>query len=148
MGVLQFLWLWDWLSFCVRQDPSLEYGKRNSRSGMFRIVPKFKKEKLPKKSNPPSGKSVLCVCVRVCVSTFTWISSHQTETTIMDTSCVFFIHSHVKLFKCYIYLGKMQKQNSFVCIVHDFWQYRELFQEVMSDLWSPWRQRHTACVII
>jgi len=50
----------------VRQDPSLEYGKRNSRSGMFRIVPKFKKEKLPKKSNPPSGKSVLCVCVCVC----------------------------------------------------------------------------------
>ncbi|KAF4086960.1 hypothetical protein AMELA_G00090080 [Ameiurus melas] len=38
----------------IAQDHSLEYGKRNSRSGMFRIVPKFKKEKALKKSSPQS----------------------------------------------------------------------------------------------
>lgn len=38
------------------QDHSLGYGKRNSRSGMFRIVPKFKKEKAAKKTSPQSGR--------------------------------------------------------------------------------------------
>lgn len=66
MGVLQFLDYETDRLFCVRQDHSLEYGKRNSRSGMFRIVPKFKKEKVPKKSSPQTGKSV-CVCVCVCM---------------------------------------------------------------------------------
>lgn len=37
------------------QDHSLGYGKRNSRSSMFRIVPKFKKEKATKKTSPQSG---------------------------------------------------------------------------------------------
>uniref|UniRef100_A0A8C1ZM71 Diacylglycerol kinase n=1 Tax=Cyprinus carpio TaxID=7962 RepID=A0A8C1ZM71_CYPCA len=52
-----------WL-YHILQPNDEEYGKRNSRSGMFRIVPKFKKEKAPKKSSPQSGK---CVCVCVCV---------------------------------------------------------------------------------
>uniref|UniRef100_A0A672L9B7 Diacylglycerol kinase n=1 Tax=Sinocyclocheilus grahami TaxID=75366 RepID=A0A672L9B7_SINGR len=54
-----------WL-YHILQPNDEEYGKRNSRSGMFRIVPKFKKEKAPKKSSPQSGKCV-CVCVCVCV---------------------------------------------------------------------------------
>lgn len=41
------------------QDHSLGYGKRNSRSSMFRIVPKFKKEKAAKKTSPQSGMSPL-----------------------------------------------------------------------------------------
>lgn len=40
------------------QDHSLGYGKRNSRSSMFRIVPKFKKEKAAKKTSPQSGRAV------------------------------------------------------------------------------------------
>ena len=40
------------------QDHSLGYGKRNSRSSMFRIVPKFKKEKAAKKTSPQSGRTV------------------------------------------------------------------------------------------
>lgn len=40
------------------QDHSLGYGKRNSRSSMFRIVPKFKKEKATKKTSPQSGRAV------------------------------------------------------------------------------------------
>lgn len=40
------------------QDQSLGYGKRNSRSSMFRIVPKFKKEKAAKKTSPQSGRAV------------------------------------------------------------------------------------------
>uniref|UniRef100_A0A672L8N2 Diacylglycerol kinase n=1 Tax=Sinocyclocheilus grahami TaxID=75366 RepID=A0A672L8N2_SINGR len=42
-----------WL-YHILQPNDEEYGKRNSRSGMFRIVPKFKKEKAPKKSSPQS----------------------------------------------------------------------------------------------
>uniref|UniRef100_A0A8B9JD44 Diacylglycerol kinase n=1 Tax=Astyanax mexicanus TaxID=7994 RepID=A0A8B9JD44_ASTMX len=45
-----------WL-YHILQPNDEEYGKRNSRSGMFRIVPKFKKEKALKKSSPQSGKS-------------------------------------------------------------------------------------------
>lgn len=40
------------------QDHSLGYCKRNSRSSMFRIVPKFKKEKAAKKTSPQSGRVV------------------------------------------------------------------------------------------
>ncbi|XP_016419563.1 diacylglycerol kinase eta [Sinocyclocheilus rhinocerous] len=47
-------WLYHILQPNDEEDNSLEYGKRNSRSGMFRIVPKFKKEKAPKKSSPQS----------------------------------------------------------------------------------------------
>lgn len=46
------------LTVLMYQDNSLDYGKRNSRSSMFRIVPKFKKEKAVKKSSPQSG--ILC----------------------------------------------------------------------------------------
>ncbi|XP_023679491.2 diacylglycerol kinase eta isoform X2 [Paramormyrops kingsleyae] len=42
-------WLYHILQPDDEEDPSLEYGKRNSRSSMFRIVPKFKKEKVLKK---------------------------------------------------------------------------------------------------
>ena len=42
------------------QDHSLGYGKRNSRSSMFRIVPKFKKEKAAKKTSPQSGRAATC----------------------------------------------------------------------------------------
>uniref|UniRef100_A0A673XMT6 Diacylglycerol kinase n=1 Tax=Salmo trutta TaxID=8032 RepID=A0A673XMT6_SALTR len=45
-------WLYHILQPNEDEDPSLEYGKRNSRSSMFRIVPKFKKEKATKKTNP------------------------------------------------------------------------------------------------
>ena len=44
------------MTVLVCQDHSLEYGKRNSRSSMFRIVPKFKKEKAAKKTSPQSGR--------------------------------------------------------------------------------------------
>ncbi|XP_043104543.1 diacylglycerol kinase eta isoform X5 [Puntigrus tetrazona] len=47
-------WLYHILQPNDEEDNSLEYGKRNSRSGMFRIVPKFKKEKAQKKSSPQS----------------------------------------------------------------------------------------------
>ncbi|XP_036395925.1 diacylglycerol kinase eta isoform X2 [Megalops cyprinoides] len=47
-------WLYHILQPNDEEDPALEYGKRNSRSTMFRIVPKFKKEKAPKKSSPQS----------------------------------------------------------------------------------------------
>ncbi|KAK3569250.1 hypothetical protein QTP86_026600 [Hemibagrus guttatus] len=47
-------WLYHILQPNDEEDHSLEYGKRNSRSGMFRIVPKFKKEKALKKSSPQS----------------------------------------------------------------------------------------------
>uniref|UniRef100_A0AAR2KU97 Diacylglycerol kinase n=1 Tax=Pygocentrus nattereri TaxID=42514 RepID=A0AAR2KU97_PYGNA len=50
-------WLYHILQPNDEEDHSLEYGKRNSRSGMFRIVPKFKKEKALKKSSPQSGKN-------------------------------------------------------------------------------------------
>ncbi|XP_028291829.1 diacylglycerol kinase eta isoform X2 [Gouania willdenowi] len=46
-------WLYHILQPNDEEDPSLGYGKRNSRSSMFRIVPKFMKEK--KKTNPQSG---------------------------------------------------------------------------------------------
>uniref|UniRef100_A0AAR2JHS5 Diacylglycerol kinase n=1 Tax=Pygocentrus nattereri TaxID=42514 RepID=A0AAR2JHS5_PYGNA len=48
-------WLYHILQPNDEEDHSLEYGKRNSRSGMFRIVPKFKKEKALKKSSPQWG---------------------------------------------------------------------------------------------
>ncbi|CDQ75018.1 unnamed protein product [Oncorhynchus mykiss] len=48
-------WLYHILQPNEDEDPSLEYGKSNSRSSMFRIVPKFKKEKATKKTNPQSG---------------------------------------------------------------------------------------------
>uniref|UniRef100_A0A665VPC8 Diacylglycerol kinase n=1 Tax=Echeneis naucrates TaxID=173247 RepID=A0A665VPC8_ECHNA len=47
-------WLYHILQPNDEEDPSLGYGKRNSRSSMFRIVPKFKKEKAAKKSSPQS----------------------------------------------------------------------------------------------
>ncbi|XP_031417052.1 diacylglycerol kinase eta isoform X3 [Clupea harengus] len=47
-------WLYHILQPNDEEDHSLEYGKRNSRGSMFRIVPKFKKEKAPKKSSPQS----------------------------------------------------------------------------------------------
>lgn len=46
------------LTVLMYQDHSLGYGKRNSRSSMFRIVPKFKKEKAAKKTSPQSGRAV------------------------------------------------------------------------------------------
>lgn len=46
------------LTVLMYQDHSLGYGKRNSRSSMFRIVPKFKKEKPAKKTSPQSGRVV------------------------------------------------------------------------------------------
>ncbi|KAL2081738.1 hypothetical protein ACEWY4_023591 [Coilia grayii] len=49
----------SWLYYIFQHSDevhhSMEYGKRNSRSNMFRIVPKFKKEKAPKKPSPQSG---------------------------------------------------------------------------------------------
>ncbi|MEQ2200898.1 hypothetical protein XENOCAPTIV_004550 [Xenoophorus captivus] len=44
------------LTVLMYQDQSLGYGKRNSRSSVFRIVPKFKKEKAAKKMSPQSGR--------------------------------------------------------------------------------------------
>lgn len=46
------------LTVLMYQDHTLGYGKRNSRSSMFRIVPKFKKEKSAKKTSPQSGRAV------------------------------------------------------------------------------------------
>uniref|UniRef100_A0A8C9VX14 Diacylglycerol kinase n=1 Tax=Scleropages formosus TaxID=113540 RepID=A0A8C9VX14_SCLFO len=51
-------WLYHVLQPNDEEDPSLDYGKRNSRSTMFRIVPKFKKEKAPRKGNSQPGKDV------------------------------------------------------------------------------------------
>ncbi|XP_061579225.1 diacylglycerol kinase eta isoform X4 [Cololabis saira] len=48
-------WLYHILQPNDEEDHSLGYGKRNSRSSMFRIVPKFKKEKAAKKTSPQSG---------------------------------------------------------------------------------------------
>ncbi|XP_037543003.1 diacylglycerol kinase eta [Nematolebias whitei] len=50
----EILWLYHILQPNDDEDNSLDYGKRNSRSSMFRIVPKFKKEKAVKKSSPQS----------------------------------------------------------------------------------------------
>ncbi|XP_043987283.1 diacylglycerol kinase eta isoform X3 [Gambusia affinis] len=47
-------WLYHILQPNDEEDPSLGYGKRNSRSSVFRIVPKFKKEKAAKKTSPQS----------------------------------------------------------------------------------------------
>ncbi|KAL0985590.1 hypothetical protein UPYG_G00159090 [Umbra pygmaea] len=52
--LVEIPWLYHILQPDEDEDPSLEYGKRNSRSSMFRIVPKFKKEKAAKKSSPQS----------------------------------------------------------------------------------------------
>lgn len=51
-------WLFILFTIYVFQDHSIEYGKRNSRGSMFRIVPKFKKEKALKKPSPQSGKFI------------------------------------------------------------------------------------------
>uniref|UniRef100_A0A668AQH4 Diacylglycerol kinase, eta n=1 Tax=Myripristis murdjan TaxID=586833 RepID=A0A668AQH4_9TELE len=50
-------WLYHILQPNDEEDHSLDYGKRNSRSSMFRIVPKFKKEKATKKTSPQSGRA-------------------------------------------------------------------------------------------
>ncbi|XP_062313077.1 diacylglycerol kinase eta isoform X1 [Osmerus eperlanus] len=50
----EILWLYHILQPNDEEEHSLEYGKRNSRSSMFRIVPKFKKEKAAKKTSPQS----------------------------------------------------------------------------------------------
>uniref|UniRef100_A0A3Q2XE48 Diacylglycerol kinase n=1 Tax=Hippocampus comes TaxID=109280 RepID=A0A3Q2XE48_HIPCM len=55
-------WLYHILQPNDEEDHSLGYGKRNSRSGVFRIVPKFKKEKAAKKTSPQSGKAALTLC--------------------------------------------------------------------------------------
>lgn len=47
-------WLYYILQPNDEEDHSLGYDKRNSRSSMFRIVPKFKKEKAAKKTSPQS----------------------------------------------------------------------------------------------
>uniref|UniRef100_A0A8C4IVQ9 Diacylglycerol kinase n=1 Tax=Dicentrarchus labrax TaxID=13489 RepID=A0A8C4IVQ9_DICLA len=47
-------WLYHILQPNDEEEHSLGYGKRNSRSSMFRIVPKFKKEKAAKKTSPQS----------------------------------------------------------------------------------------------
>ncbi|XP_041128244.1 diacylglycerol kinase eta-like isoform X1 [Polyodon spathula] len=48
-------WLYHVLQPNDEEEHSMEYGKRNSRSTMFRIVPKFKKEKTQRhKANPQS----------------------------------------------------------------------------------------------
>ncbi|XP_062258159.1 diacylglycerol kinase eta isoform X1 [Platichthys flesus] len=47
-------WLYNILQPNDEEDHSLGYGKRNNRSSMFRIVPKFKKEKAAKKTSPQS----------------------------------------------------------------------------------------------
>ncbi|XP_044072809.1 diacylglycerol kinase eta isoform X4 [Siniperca chuatsi] len=47
-------WLYHILQPNDEEDHTLGYGKRNSRSSMFRIVPKFKKEKATKKMSPQS----------------------------------------------------------------------------------------------
>ncbi|XP_061679957.1 diacylglycerol kinase eta isoform X7 [Syngnathoides biaculeatus] len=54
-------WLYPILQPNDEEDHSLTYGKRNSRGGggVFRIVPKFKKEKAAKKGSPQSGSGDL-----------------------------------------------------------------------------------------
>ncbi|XP_033843235.1 diacylglycerol kinase eta isoform X1 [Periophthalmus magnuspinnatus] len=55
MGKLgEIPWLYHILQPNDEEDHSLGYCKRNSRSSMFRIVPKFKKEKAAKKTSPQS----------------------------------------------------------------------------------------------
>ncbi|XP_044304146.1 diacylglycerol kinase eta isoform X4 [Varanus komodoensis] len=51
-------WLFYVLQLNDDEDPPLEYTKRNNRSTVFRIVPKFKKEKVQKQktSSPPVQK--------------------------------------------------------------------------------------------
>ncbi|XP_068184742.1 diacylglycerol kinase eta isoform X3 [Antennarius striatus] len=53
--LVEIPWLYHILQPNDEEDPSLGYGKRNSRGSMFRIVPKFKKEKVAKKTSPQSG---------------------------------------------------------------------------------------------
>ncbi|KAJ7324542.1 hypothetical protein JRQ81_017562 [Phrynocephalus forsythii] len=51
-------WLYSILQLNDDEDPPLEYAKRNNRSTVFRIVPKFKKEKIQKQKTslqPGSG---------------------------------------------------------------------------------------------
>ncbi|XP_041924904.1 diacylglycerol kinase eta isoform X2 [Alosa sapidissima] len=47
-------WLYHIIQPNDQEDHSMVYDKRNSRGSMFRIVPKFKKEKATKKSSPLS----------------------------------------------------------------------------------------------
>uniref|UniRef100_A0A8C9R5Y0 Diacylglycerol kinase n=1 Tax=Scleropages formosus TaxID=113540 RepID=A0A8C9R5Y0_SCLFO len=56
-------WLYHILQPNSEEDPSMDYGKRTSRSTMFRIVPTFKK--IPKKLSPQSGKSGSTSCTHV-----------------------------------------------------------------------------------
>uniref|UniRef100_A0A4W5NDK1 Diacylglycerol kinase n=1 Tax=Hucho hucho TaxID=62062 RepID=A0A4W5NDK1_9TELE len=76
-------WLYHILQPNEDEDPSLEYGKRNSRSSMFRIVPKFKKEKATKKTSPQSGK-----CWSVSLSTG-FVYTHTHTHTHMQQECVY-----------------------------------------------------------
>ncbi|XP_042314364.1 diacylglycerol kinase eta [Sceloporus undulatus] len=46
-------WLCHVLQLNDDEDPPLEYAKRNNRSTVFRIVPKFKKEKIQKQKTSP-----------------------------------------------------------------------------------------------
>ncbi|XP_068602188.1 diacylglycerol kinase eta [Brachionichthys hirsutus] len=52
--LVEIPWLRRVLQPNDEEDPSLGYGKRNSLGSMFRIVPKFKKEKAVKKTSPQS----------------------------------------------------------------------------------------------
>ncbi|XP_072370480.1 diacylglycerol kinase eta isoform X4 [Scyliorhinus torazame] len=52
----EITWLYHVLQSTAEEDHSLEFAKRNSRSAMFRIVPKFKKEKIQRhKAAPQPG---------------------------------------------------------------------------------------------
>lgn len=61
------------------QDPPLDYAKRNNRSTVFRIVPKFKKEKIQKhKTSSQPGmcfeiaRKVVAFAVNVILWDFFW----------------------------------------------------------------------------
>ncbi|GCB72831.1 hypothetical protein scyTo_0002213 [Scyliorhinus torazame] len=49
----EITWLYHVLQSTAEEDHSLEFAKRNSRSAMFRIVPKFKKEKIQRHKAAP-----------------------------------------------------------------------------------------------
>uniref|UniRef100_A0A8C7V3V7 Diacylglycerol kinase n=1 Tax=Oncorhynchus mykiss TaxID=8022 RepID=A0A8C7V3V7_ONCMY len=77
-------WLYHILQPNEDEDPSLEYGKRNSRSSMFRIVPKFKKEKATKKTSPQSGTCCSSASLSTgFVHTHTHKHTHNTSVYIM-----------------------------------------------------------------
>ncbi|PIO27502.1 hypothetical protein AB205_0052750 [Aquarana catesbeiana] len=61
-------WLYYVLQPDEDEDPPMEYTKRNSRSTVFRIVPKFKKEKAQKhKTSPQPG---MCYPVKILIGMF------------------------------------------------------------------------------